>query len=140
MRGNYELKRSFRCTSEMWQYITQQSKNYGITPSEYIRRAIYSYKKSRAGPVYTKEEYLAMKRVIHSNSELQNEVRAIGVNINQIVKNYNSHFYLDHEKKKLFSLMDELLFLVREYTGRQGEWVEHRKREDADIYIDEKYG
>lgn len=49
----------------------------------------------------TKEEFLLLKEVV-------NEINHIGVNINQIVKNVNAHYYNDYEKRKLFALMESL--------------------------------
>lgn len=119
MQKNLGVKRSFRCTDTMWEDIIQQSNKYGITPSEYIRRAIDSYKGNKVETIYTQQDYLMMKEYISATSKMENEIHAIGVNINQIVKNHNAHFYLDYEKKKLFALLQELINLVKEYATKK---------------------
>lgn len=53
--------------------------------------------------------------------ELINEVNHIGVNINQIVKNYNSGFYSDTEKNSLFAYMQKLNRLLSEAVKQLGD-------------------
>lgn len=120
MQKNYDKTRIFRCTDDMWNYIEEKSERYGITPSEFIRKAVDSYLKKSPDKLFSQREYLAMKDYVNSTSELQNEIHAIGVNINQIVKNNNSHFYLEYEKKKLFALMQQLLELFGTYIKKRG--------------------
>lgn len=38
---------------------------------------------------------------------LINAINKIGVNINQIVKNNNSHLYLEYDKRKLYALLKQ---------------------------------
>lgn len=132
MQKSYEKTRIFRCTDDMWTCIEEQSERYGITPSEFIRKAVDSYLKGSPDVLYTQKEYLAMKKYVNSTSELQNEVNAIGVNINQIVKNNNSHFYLEYEKKKLFALMQQLLELFRTYSQKQGDTPPAKRGKNED--------
>lgn len=40
--------------------------------------------------------------------ELTNEINKIGVNINQIVRNNNSHLYSDIDKSALFRYMNQI--------------------------------
>jgi len=48
------------------------------------------------------------KALQESLCQLKKEINHIGVNINQIVKNHNSMFYSETEKRKLFALMGEI--------------------------------
>lgn len=52
--------------------------------------------------------------------ELINEVNHIGININQIVKNYNSSFYKQDDKDRLYSYMRRLNILVQEAVEKLG--------------------
>lgn len=45
--------------------------------------------------------------------QLVYEVNAIGKNVNQIVHNFNSEFYNEFEKKKLFALLNKLMELFQ---------------------------
>lgn len=70
--------------------------NAGISASEYIRRLINN-----------KQPY--SRNDIGTIKELITEVNAIGVNINQIAKHFNSDFFSETEKRKLFALMQQLV-------------------------------
>lgn len=44
---------------------------------------------------------------------LRNEINKIGVNINQIVKNNNSHIYKTEEKRRLENYLEEVVLLQK---------------------------
>lgn len=53
--------------------------------------------------------------------KLVNEVNHIGVNINQIVKNYNSSFYTTEDKNRLTAYMKKLSMSVKEVATQLGD-------------------
>lgn len=67
----------------------------GITASAYLRQLIYDKTPE------TREDYQLIKDLIY-------EINRIGNNINQIAKFFNSGFFSEGEKKKLFALMQRL--------------------------------
>ena len=72
--------------------------------SDYIRRV------SARPPNVTKDEFEdSVTRVIY-------EINKIGVNINQIVKNNNSHIYSEDDKIKILQLMNEIRFALIEFV------------------------
>lgn len=105
-KTHYIHKHSFRVDADTDQFIKQQCRNLGIKESTYIRKLL---EQAKGNPVKleTKESFFAKKELIQ-------EVNYIGNNINQIVKNANSNYYYDYEKKKLFALMGELKNLLEQ--------------------------
>lgn len=81
------------------------AKNANLSASEYIRRLI-NHKRP-----YSREDLGTIKELIQ-------EVNAIGVNINQIVKHFNSDFFSESEKRKLFAYMQQLIRNTEEIIGR----------------------
>lgn len=78
-------------------------KRSGEDMSKYIRDIIFK-EQLPADPALL-ESQRALKESVLS---LKKEINHIGVNINQIVKNHNSSFYSNAEKRKLFALMGEI--------------------------------
>lgn len=93
-------KVSFRLPDDELKYIDKVAEKSGKTRSECIRQLLLSTKE---------KEVLESKEHYQLNKELIYEINKIGNNINQIVKDYNSHIYTDYEKKKLFALMQKLI-------------------------------
>ena len=75
--------------------LFRNAKKSGISASEYFRKLINDKE------IVHKEDYLQIK-------ELTYEVNKIGTNINQIAKLFNSGFFSESEKRKLFALMQKL--------------------------------
>ncbi len=87
-----------RMTMEERCKLEEKAKVSNTTKSELLRKFINDEKIM----VYDMEAIGAMK-------SLCNEVNKIGVNINQIVRNENMHYYSEYEKKKLFALQQKML-------------------------------
>ncbi len=78
-------------------------KRSGEDMSKYIRDIIFK-EQLPTDPALIKSQ----KELRESVSNLKKEINRIGVNINQIVKNNNSSFYSNAEKRNLFMLMGEI--------------------------------
>lgn len=76
--------------------LVTDSKKTGMSASAYLRELIHNRTPKR------REDLLQIK-------ELVTEINKIGININQIVAHVNSGFYSEHEKRKLFALMNTLV-------------------------------
>lgn len=109
------IHKNIRITQKQWEHIQKRCDLYGINTSEYIRRLIDA-DIGKVVPVQTKEEFLIKKQMIY-------EVNRIGNNINQIVKNVNMHYYTEHEKKKLFAMMQKVMELF------ENQWKEREQNE-----------
>lgn len=110
---------SFRVTDTLWNYILSSSRQCGVTPSVYLRKLIQEDKKGTTKKTaITQEEYLFQKEKINQINKLTYEINSIGVNINQIAKNSNSHFYSDADKKSLFEAQQNLMTIVQKYIER----------------------
>lgn len=75
--------------------IFKNAKASGMSASEYLRKLINDKE------IVHKEDYMQIKELIY-------EVNKIGKNINQIAKLFNSGFFSETEKRKLFALMQKL--------------------------------
>lgn len=95
------VRKSFRMSEEDEQFLRNQCDLYDMNDSEYFRYLLNKEKNSSVSAIRPKEEFLAIK-------ELTDEINHIGININQIVRNVNMLFYSEHEKRKLFALMEEI--------------------------------
>lgn len=98
------IQKNFRITEKQQVHLDHACEKYGITESEFLRRLIDS-DMGIAVPKETQESYQFRKQLLY-------EINKIGTNINQIVKNVNSHCYSDHEKKQLFASMKKLQELI----------------------------
>lgn len=86
----------FRLTDSDREKLFKNAENAGTTASEYLRGIIHNRSPAR------REDYILIK-------ELINSINAVGNNINQIAKNFNSGFFDESEKKELVKLMEELV-------------------------------
>lgn len=93
-------KVEIRLTSREKRLLKKMS---GEDMSKYIRDVIFK-EQIPADPAILKNR----KELKESISNLKKEINRIGVNINQIVKNNNSSFYSNAEKRNLFILMGEI--------------------------------
>ncbi|MDE6232289.1 MAG: MobC family plasmid mobilization relaxosome protein [Lachnospiraceae bacterium] len=86
----------FRLTDADKEKLFENARNAGIPAAEYLRGII-----NNRNPV-RREDYILIKELINSTN-------AIGNNINQIAKNFNSGFFDESEKTRLIKLMQELV-------------------------------
>lgn len=108
------IQKSLRVTQAQGAYLKEKSFGCGIGEAELLRRLIAS-DMGKSIQVQTQEEFLLKKQLVY-------EINRIGNNINQIVKNVNSHYYSDYEKKKLFAMMKKVAELMdKEKGGTAGE-------------------
>lgn len=111
-KDTFTEKLRVRVRSEQRQHMEKQCERYGIKCSEYFRRLIdQDMGRIELNQMKTKEEFLQEKELIY-------EINRIGNNINQIVKNVNSKFYTDYEKKKLFAMMETVKNLLAARTKK----------------------
>lgn len=89
-KGENTLRKHFKLTEETAKLLAERSKAENMNESEYIRYLILNHSENPR----SKEMELEIMR-------LRNEVNKIGVNVNQIVKNNNSHIYRDSDKIEL---------------------------------------
>lgn len=97
----FSVRKSFRISEEDEQFLRNQCELYGMSDSAYFRYLLNRVKNSPETAVRPKEEFVIIK-------ELTDEINHIGININQIVRNVNMLYYSDHEKRKLFAMMEEI--------------------------------
>ena len=81
-KGENVIRKHFKLTEETARVLEECSKVENMNESEYIRYLILNQSENPK----SKELELEVMR-------LRNEINKIGVNINQIVKNSNSHIY-----------------------------------------------
>ncbi len=81
------LRKHFKMNEETASILTERSKAENMNESEYIRYLLLNQTENPR----SKELELEVMR-------LRNEINKIGVNINQIVKNSNSHIYREDDK------------------------------------------
>lgn len=98
---------SFRMSEAEAKLLRQAAKEYEMNESEYLRLLI------RQKP----SDYPKIAELI---KQLINEVNHIGVNINQIVKNYNSSFYSVEDKNRLYAYMRKLNVTVKKAVEKLG--------------------
>ena len=91
----YSYNKHLRLTPEENKILSQKAEAAGMNSSSYLR---YMIKQKPS-------DYPEVRDLL---KELINEVNHIGVNINQIVKDYNSNFFTESEKSRLFAYMQKL--------------------------------
>ncbi len=100
-RGENTLRKHFKLTEETARILTERSKAENMNESEYIRYLLLNQTENPR----SKELELEVMR-------LRNEINKIGVNINQIVKNSNSHIYREDDKMELKSQVNKAADLM----------------------------
>lgn len=101
-KGENTLRKHFKLTEETAKLLAERSKAENMNESEYIR-------------------YLLLNQSEHSRSReleleimrFRNEINKIGLNINQIVKNNNSHLYNEEDKMQLKIYLEEIISLQK---------------------------
>ena len=86
------IRKHFKLTEETARLLAEYSKAENMNESEYIRHLLLNQSENPRN----KELEVKIMR-------LHNEINKIGVNVNQIVKNNNSHIYNESDKMELKS-------------------------------------
>lgn len=89
-KGENTIRKHFKLTEETARILAERSKAENMNESEYIRYLLLNQSENPK----SRELELEIMR-------LRNEINRIGVNINQIVKNSNSHMYSESDKIEL---------------------------------------
>lgn len=102
-KGENTLRKHFKLTEETAKLLAERSKAKNMNESEYIRYLLLNQSENPR----SKELEL---EVMH----LRNEINKIGLNVNQIVKNNNSHLYRESDKIILNKYLKEINGLIKE--------------------------
>lgn len=100
-KDNYNHVIAFRVDDATIEYLNKLEEESGLRQSTVIRMILENAKDNSTVNLTSKTDYQSMK-------ELVREVNKIGININQIVRSANEHFYTKYEKKKLFAMMEKI--------------------------------
>ncbi len=100
-KGENVIRKHFKLTEETAKILEERSKAENMNESEYIRYLLLN----QSGNSRSRELELEIMR-------LRNEINKIGVNVNQIVKNNNSHLYSEDDKIKLQMQLDMIKELL----------------------------
>ncbi len=84
------LRKHFKLTEETANLLAERSKAENMNESEYIRHLLLNQSENPR----SRELELKVMR-------LRNEINRISLNVNQIVKNNNSHIYNESDKMEL---------------------------------------
>lgn len=96
------IRKHFKLTEETAKLLAERSKAENMNESEYIRYLILNQSEQPR----SRELELEIMR-------LRNEINKIGVNINQIVKNSNSHMYRAEDKIQLNKYLEKIMLLQK---------------------------
>ncbi len=105
--GKREVIRHCRLTRKEAERLKERAHEKGMTESAYIRLLL------SGKPTDYPETRILLK-------ELVREVNAIGNNINQITRNYNSKLYRQEDREFLHACMRKLCLAVGEAEKRLG--------------------
>lgn len=108
-KGENTLRKHFKLTEESAKLLAERSKAENMNESEYIRYLLLS-----------QSEHPRSKELELEIMRLRNEINKIGLNINQIVKNSNSHIYREDDKIDLIGYMEKISTLLNDF-------IQHRK-------------
>ncbi len=100
-KGENTLRKHFKLTEETARILAERSKAENMNESEYIRYLLLNQ------PEHPRSRELELEIM-----RLQNEINKIGLNINQIVKNNNSHLYNESDKIKLILEVEKIKDLL----------------------------
>ena len=95
------IRKHFKLTEETAKLLAERSKAENMNESEYIRYLLLN-----------QSEHPRSREVELEIMRLRNEINKIGVNINQIVKNSNSHIYREDDKMELRRQMNNIKDLL----------------------------
>ena len=102
-KGENVIRKHFKLTEETAKLLAERSRAENMNESEYIRYLILNQSEN---PRSRELEVEVMR--------LRNEINKIGGNINQIVKNNNSHMYSENDKINLVKDMEEIKILLKQ--------------------------
>lgn len=102
-KGENVIRKHFKLTEETAKLLAERSKAENMNESEYIRYLLLN----QSGHPRSRELELEIMR-------LRNEINKIGINVNQIVKNNNSHLYRESDKIGLNRYMEKINGLIKE--------------------------
>ena len=102
-----DIVKPFRMTKKEAEQLRINAEEMGLKESEYIR-LLFSQKPN---------DYPEIRTLLR---ELINEVNAVGNNINQITRNYNSRLYRTEDRELLTAYMKKLNFLMKEAIDKIG--------------------
>lgn len=100
-KGKNVIRKHFKLTEETAKLLAERSKAENMNESEYIRHLLLN-----------QSEHPKSRELELEIMRLRNEINKIGVNINQIVKNNNSHRYSENDKMDLAEDMEEIKTLL----------------------------
>lgn len=100
-----DIIKPFRMTKKEAEWLRQKAESRGMKEAEYIR-LLLSQKPN---------DYPEIRILL---KELLNEVNAIGNNINQITRNYNSKLYRTEDRELLCACMRKLNLTVKELVDK----------------------
>lgn len=95
------IRKHFKLTEETAKLLAECSKAENMNESEYIRYLLLN-----------QSEHPRSRELEIEIMRLRNEINKIGGNINQIVKNSNSHIYREDDKIKLLLEMEKIKGLL----------------------------
>lgn len=102
-KGENTLRKHFKLTEETAKLLAERSKTEKMNESEYIRYLLLN-----------QPEHPRSKEMELEIMRLRNEINKIGLNVNQIVKNNNSHLYRESDKINLIKHMEEIKGMIEE--------------------------
>jgi len=105
------VRKHFKLTEETARILAERSKAENMNESEYIRYLLLNQSEQ---PRSRELEVEIMR--------LRNEINKIGVNVNQIVKNNNSHIYSVSDKMELKSQINRAVDLMEHMAGKFNEY------------------
>lgn len=106
-KGENVIRKHFKLTEETAKLLAEHSKAENMNESEYIRYMLLN-----------QSEHPKSRELELEIMRLRNEINKIGVNINQIVKNSNSHIYKEDDKIKLILEVDKIKNLLAMVISR----------------------
>ena len=101
-KGENVIRKHFKLTEETARVLEERSKAENMNESEYIRYLLLNQSENPR----SRELELEVMR-------LRNEINKIGVNVNQIVKNNNSHIYREDDKIELKLQVNKAVDLMK---------------------------
>lgn len=101
------IKKTLRLTPEEAGLLSEKAKGAGLCEAGYLRLLITQK------PCDYPEIRILLKKLVH-------EVNAVGNNINQITRNYNSKLYRLEDRELLIAYMKKLNHLAKETADRIG--------------------
>lgn len=101
-KGENVIRKHFKLTEETAKLLAERSKVENMNESEYIRYLLLN-----------QSEQPRSRELELETMRLRNEINKIGVNINQIVKNSNSHIYSENDREILKEELSQIRDLMR---------------------------